>query len=248
VKALESNWIENLSQIGGTTDVILPLLLGYKAVKKGDFATAKRALAGAYLSYKYVIAPGIADYKDVKKNIGTIFKGFTKYRFSNERRRGACHLTSPVCDTSAKLTYTCILNLQLKEGSFAAIFNALERLGLDPSAGNIWDLIPFSFVADWFLHIGPALQRMDRLHNNEVLRDVKSRVESFKVQWPLASQGFDACSLGDYSLSGPLTYSWYDRRILSGLGSYDPFTGQSFGGLSLSQTTQGGALLSSYRR
>lgn len=249
VSALDSNWIENLSQIGGTSNVILPLLLGWKAVKKGDILTAWRALCGAYLSYKYVIAPGISDYKDVKANIGTLSKGFTKYRFSNERRRGKFITNTPVLETSAILSYFCTINLQLKDSSFAAVFNALERLGLDPSSGNIWDLIPFSFVVDWFFHIGPTLDKLNAYDNAVILRTVKSRIETFKVQWPLTLDDVDGFSIGNsFSVVKPLHYSWYDRRILSGIGSFDPFSGQSNDGLTVSQMTQGGALLSSYRR
>jgi hypothetical protein len=248
VPGLESNWLENLSQLGGTADVILPLLAGWKAVKHGNLVQAKNALAGAYLSYMYVIAPGIRDYKDVKGNIKTLFKGFTRYRFSNERRRGILRLKTPVLDTLADLTHACTLNLKLKDNPYAAIFNALEKLGLDPSAGNIWDLIPFSFVVDWFLHVGPLLSKADAYQNNIVLRDVTSRIESFKVQWPLANADLVGFGWADYSVINPIKYNWYDRRVLTGIGSFDAFAGQTNDGLSVSQMTQGTALLSVYKK
>lgn len=34
----------------------------------------------------------------------------------------------------------------------------LERLGFAPTASNLWDLVPYSFVVDWFLQIGSMLE------------------------------------------------------------------------------------------
>jgi len=248
VPGLDSNWLENLSQVGGTLEVVAPLVMGWKAIRSGDFSLAKRALASAYLSYKYVIAPGISDYHDVKSNFKTIVKGFTKYRFSNERRRGRYIMDRPACEALAKLTYTCTLNLQLKDSSIAAVFNALEKLGLDPSSGNVWDLIPLSFVLDWFTGIGPHLHKLDAMQNNIVLRNVRSRIESFKVQWPLTSNDLIGFDMTEFSVTEPLKYSWYDRRILFGVGAFNPNAAQSSDGLSASQMTQGAALLTLYKK
>jgi hypothetical protein len=248
VSGLESNWIENLAQAKGTTKAILPLIEAYKAVKTGNIMMGKRALIDAYLTYMYVVAPGVRDYKDVSKHLGGISKNITTKRFSNERRRGQLKEVVPVLDVLAELSYFCTLNLRLKDNPLAAIGNALEKLGLNPSAANIWDLIPFSFVVDWFTNIGSILSRLDAYNNNALLRDVQSRIETFKVQWPLTESETLELIGSDYSVTSLLKYSWYDRRILTGLGSFDPFSGQSFDGLSVSQMTQGGALLSSYKR
>lgn len=248
VSGLESNWIENLAQAKGTTKAILPLIEAYKAVKTGNIMMGKRALIDAYLTYMYVIAPGKRDFNDVSKHLGGISKNISTKRFSNERRRGQLKEVVPVLSVLAELAYYCTLNLKLKDNPVAMIGNALEKLGLNPSAANIWDLIPFSFVVDWFTNIGSILSRLDAYNNNALLRDVQSRIETFKVQWPLTESEILELIGPDYSVATLLKYSWYDRRILTGLGSFDPFSGQSFDGLSVSQMTQGGALLSSYKR
>lgn len=248
VTGLQSNWIENLSQVKGTASAIRPLVNAWKAVKTGNIMAGKRALIDAYLTYMYVVSPGVRDYNDVTKNLGKVSRNITSKRFSSERRRGKMVKTVPTCDVLAELAYYCTLNLRLKDNPIASLGNALERLGLNPSAANIWDLIPFSFVVDWFVHIGPILSRLDAYENNALLRDVESRVETFKVLWPLTKSQLIVLVGDRYSIVTPIKYSWYDRRILTGLGSYDPFSGQSSGGLSVSQMTQGGALLSSYKK
>jgi len=187
VTGLDSNWLENLSQVKGTLDVVKPLIAGYKAVINKDFDAGRSALASAYLAYKYSVAPTMSDYKDVSSNIKTISQSITKYRFSNERRRGACHSTCNLqYSTKADLAYHCTLHYQLKDNSLSTVWNALEKLGLDPSIGNLWDFVPYSFVVDWFLHIGPALSRISQYVSNILTRDLKWRVQSFKVQWVIS--------------------------------------------------------------
>lgn len=244
---LESNWIENLSQVGGTLDCVKPLLDGWKAVKHGDFMAAKRALSGAYLVWKYSIAPTLSDAGDIKNNLGKTVHNIQYNRLSPERRRGAFHLKCPVLNVTASLDYYCTFNLVLKDNAFAAVWSALEKMGLDPSTANLWDLVPYSFVVDWFIKVGPALDRLSQYDSAVLIRDCKSRIQSYKVQWPITEDECRSLLPATLQACGPLTYSWYDRRISNRIGSIDPFAGQSItSGLSVSQTTQGLALLSNY--
>lgn len=40
-------------------------------------------------------------------------------------------------------------------------FLRFDALGLTPKPSNLWDLIPFSFAANWFTGIGPAIRRAE---------------------------------------------------------------------------------------
>jgi hypothetical protein len=245
VQELSSNWIENLSGLKGTSEIINPLLDGWKSVQAGDVAAARKALAGAYLVYSYVVAPGVDDVNDIRANGSRTLASATVNRFSNERRRGAALKSNvPVCATKASLSYFTTLHLQLKSNYFSQIWAALEKLGLEPTAGQIWDLIPFSFVVDWFVKIGESLRRVDQYNSLVLNRDLLARIESFKVQWPLEREVISYLFDGQLCASGsPLTYSWYDRRVYRDLGSIDPIAITDHNGLSQSQSTQAAALL-----
>jgi hypothetical protein len=39
-----------------------------------------------------------------------------------------------------------------------------------PTLENTWDLLPFSFVVDWFLHVSTLLSNIDRLVYEQYLR------------------------------------------------------------------------------
>ncbi|DAD52635.1 maturation protein [ssRNA phage SRR7976299_4] len=250
VQELDSNWIENLAGVKGTMDCIKPLIDGYKAAKTGDLRKAREALAGGYLVYKYAIAPGIADTKNLKADGSRILSLATVNRFSNERRRGASSREDiAVCETKATLSYFVTYHLRLRDQYFSQIWAALEKLGLEPTAGQLWDLIPFSFVADWFQPMGDSLRNIDAYNSLVLNRDLRCRIESFKVQWPVEEQVISDLFDGNVCSNGkPIEYSWYDRRIHHTVGLIDPIAISDGNGLTTSQMAQGTALLSQMKR
>jgi hypothetical protein len=250
VTALESNWIENLSQVKGTAKVISPILLGWRAYLRKDLVLARRALAEAYLAYKYVIAPGISDYQNLRDDGSSILASATKNRFSRERRRGRVYDSSFVLGTEARLTYTTTYITTLKTDVFSQLWNALEKLGLDPSDGQIWDCIPFSFVADWFLKIGNTLRTLDAYDSLCLHRDLLAHIEGYKVQWSMSESEIRLASGDTLSSNGKtLEYGYYSRNILNEIGSIDPiFIQLTEGDLTLSQMIQGAALITAYKR
>lgn len=245
VQELDSNWIENLSQVKGTMDVIKPLMQGYSAAQSGDVVQARKALASAYLSYKYAVAPAIRDFHNIKDDGHKTLQLITKNRFANERRLGLnIQKGIPVLDTTATLSYFTTLHLLLKDSVFSELWNGLDRLNLDPSAANLWDLIPFSFVADWFVRMGPTLSTISNYNNSIVHRDLVASIETFKVQWPIGEEEIKTLFSNTIrSMGKPIEYGWYDRRIYHEMGKIDPISILKGNGLSRSQMTQAAALL-----
>lgn len=250
VQELDSNWLENLSGVKGAMDCLRPLLDGYIAIKNGDLKAARRCLAGGYLAYKYAIAPGISDTENLSNDGSRILDLATKHRFSNERRRGMAVQTAiPVLNTQATCSYFTTYHLSLRNDYFSQVWNALEKLGIDPSSGQLWELIPYSFVLDWFLPIGNTLTNIDRYNSMYLHRKLVGRIESFKAVWPLEDESID--SLFDSTVvpnGAPLEYSWYRRLVFRSMGTIDPIAISNNNGLTVSQMAQGAALLSQYLR
>lgn len=58
--------------------------------------------------------------------------------------------------------YTCAVTFSVKEALPRNLFDKVKAYtGLDMSASKAWDLIPYSFVVDWFLHIGDILTDLE---------------------------------------------------------------------------------------
>lgn len=59
----------------------------------------------------------------------------------------------------------------------------LKSYGVKLTAYDVWDMIPFSFVADWFLHIGDFLETMER-ENWAYSLTIKDAWTSYKTYGP----------------------------------------------------------------
>jgi hypothetical protein len=46
-------------------------------------------------------------------------------------------------------------------GTLSKIWNALQTYGLSPDFYVIWDMIPYSFIVDWFIPVGDMLSVLD---------------------------------------------------------------------------------------
>lgn len=61
---------------------------------------------------------------------------------------------------------------------------AIAYLDLMPSPANLWDLVPFSFVVDWFLPIGKALETMEAYDNMIKYYHIYACTSTTKVTQP----------------------------------------------------------------
>lgn len=116
------------------------------AAKASDF---RGAASDAWLSYRYVYSTTKSDVEEASRLIEQLSSdtGFI---------RGQTAIGSSLA--SLKIRYAPYDNPMLN--LLYSGLSGLQRLGLDPSLVNMWDMIPFSFIADWFIPIGDNLQRL----------------------------------------------------------------------------------------
>lgn len=99
-------------------------------------------------------------------------------------------------------------------------YMALQKFGLEPSLYNGWDMIPFSFVVDWFVSIGDTFEQINNAQwaiNYEPLSVVKSWTWKEYYEGPL----------------GPCEFSHYERIVTRDLPTFVPYSS----GISTSGTT-----------
>lgn len=87
------------------------------------------------------------------------------------------------------------------------IKRSLYELDLWPSASNLWDMVPFSFVFDWFGPIGAEFEYQEKLgymRTLPIFRTFCSTTCAFSVEF-----------LPDSGLEGKLKYHCYKRQCLS---------------------------------
>jgi hypothetical protein len=107
--------------------------------------------------------------------------------------------------------------IRLNPESLLTAFMPLDSLGLLPVPGNIWDLIPFSFVLDQVTPTGAALDVLD--HSIRLTAfDVSSVVTTYKLIYPFNDLdqgrfGFDLAPGSSSSDNVEAGYSMYQRVV-----------------------------------
>jgi hypothetical protein len=84
----------------------------------------------------------------------------------------------------------------------------LRNIGFFPSVDNIYELIPYSFVLDWFIDVGGFLEAVDSRVRVATLPVVYATTSSKVVIRPIIPK-----SLMDKGLVGTVQIILYDRAV-----------------------------------
>lgn len=117
-----------------------------------------RTHANNYLAYHYGILPTIGDLQKIFDGL----RELKAHRFPG-LASGSAGSTDvvPLINGQHKLTRRLKLIVRTNETMLTELCYRVERLGLFPNLTSIWDLIPFSFVLDWFISVGDWLEVVD---------------------------------------------------------------------------------------
>jgi hypothetical protein len=144
--SLSDNSISNIMEIVG---FIKSLVIDHEI-------EIPKSLGSAWLAYRYQYSTTKLDVEEAIKfvhrhmDLGTLDRKLTCYGKSSIDYK----------DT----TITCRVSLDIEPknlGYLGKIWRALDTYGLTPDFYVIWDSIPFSFIADWFLPISDILATLD---------------------------------------------------------------------------------------
>lgn len=209
------NNIENLASF--PTSIFHPKSSVLQFVKKCKYTRPLLVLSDIYLMYQYGLKPSFADIK-------AIGDFWTSGNFS----RSICDQVLYGTWTEKNgATHTIKMRLRLKERALSSVYLKLKDLGLELSAANLWDLVPYSFVVDWVVPVGDWLT---------ALQDYTDLVLNYELMFASVSS-----SIGEPVSSnlGDLVVKYYDRGYLSQYPVYLP----SAGGASGIQVIPGGVLV-----
>jgi hypothetical protein len=153
---VHSNGIANVVEVAKA-------ILSIRKLLKGDFSSLSKLknVRNLWLGYRYGYSTTKADiqeYASLASRLSNIL-GSDHIRVGGGFTRGDLYF-------SATITYSSedVVPSEIRE--------ACDQFGLRLSAYNAWDLVPYSFVVDWFLDIGDMLERYDILHKTQSLNPV----------------------------------------------------------------------------
>jgi hypothetical protein len=177
---------------------------------KGLKSISKKA-AKTFLAAHYGLRLTVADTQKVAEAIGRIDTTHTVQRVGASRHLVIDLPGRPEVPVSVSLRLTAVVNSLSNEDlsvvdSFKRVDRGLYELDLMPTASNIWDAIPFSFVVDWFAPIGSSLEVKEKQGYVSSL-NVRKAFYSRKFEWALRYKSQD----DSYALSGDLVFKIYER-------------------------------------
>jgi hypothetical protein len=243
IEDLGTNNLENISGLKGIGEIVKTLVDGYKAFKNLNIVAAAKALASAYLIYKFAIEATGRDVSSMRKAGPRTLRRIANIKESFTFRKHSQSVQVPFTAvelTNVRLSAEYIL---WRNTDFESILiDSLDSIGLLWSPGNLWDLVPLSFVVDWFVNIGNWMdaQRLDR--DTRHYRLIK-RIESQKFQFRSNQTTLDSVFGTGWCSPERLTGKLYRRRLYTGWGSIDPVSVAGGSGYGFQQMLYSGALV-----
>lgn len=171
--ALERNNIEFFRELPYVVDGIKDV---YKLTRgKIDAKVA----AKLYLSYKYGARLTISDFfdnlNDLKRQLETVNHSF---KWSRSREVLPSPYTPILCESCVDI-YNYKVYYNPYDRGLKSIISEIWNYGMFPTLQNSWDLVPLSFVVDWFTDISDRLSVYDANTRFATL-DIISSVSSHK--------------------------------------------------------------------
>jgi len=214
-KALDLNAIEFFAELPKLKESLKAIL------DLGRFRLNPKSLSKLYLSWKYGARLTIADAKEIalsvyeKAHAVSLSNGIKSCRsmLSDHRVLTAWPFTGLECDSKYHYkVYYRPIDHWITEG-----LNKMMTWEIFPSLSNVWDLVPYSFVVDWFLDVSQFLEYVDHstfvstLSVDSVTHSTKNTIvlDSERLNWVL-----DENLLGDGEpLLGQALLTYYVRSI-----------------------------------
>lgn len=163
--------------------------------------------ANNYLAYQYGIMPTISDIKAIFESFST-----TKYYDRTGLRRVSAYARSASSVDLHGMTWTArgIRRLHVavdeRDTGYKALVEKAREIGFLPSLTNLWDLVPYSFVLDWFIDVGSVLERIDT-HHQLLNLDIPYTIMSEKIELDYSESNLE---LG---VTVDVRYTWYHRDV-----------------------------------
>lgn len=196
VKKIDRN---NVNMIAFLRDLREPSAL----IPKLKSLVKLKGAADNYLTVEYGILPTISDLKGIVDAFQKVkpyvdrngFSTYSAVRSSFEQVGQLGHTIEQRIKVAVQDNDSMMINL----------IDRIESAGFGLTFQNIWDLVPYSFVLDWFIDVGGMLERVD------------TRLRMLRMDIPYVTQSFKQTlefpALNDYGtpLIGSMSLTRYKR-------------------------------------
>lgn len=130
-------------------------------------------LTNAHLEFVYGVLPLIGDINDAAATLAAIAKGRTVYVRARATRQVNFDVSVvkystnqnfyPMKGTKSTYAFKRVTLIGEAPMSVNPVYDTLFRAGLANPASIAWELIPFSFIVDWFVNVGDVIASLDNI-------------------------------------------------------------------------------------
>jgi len=111
---------------------------------------------------------------------------------------------------NVRLTVHSKIVLDLSARALASSLMGYDAFGILPKPSNLWDLVPFSFVLNWFTGIGTSMKRLEYL--GAMLNIPASYVHTYTITSPFSADELEHWNLQS-SPHDPLSFKLFYRDV-----------------------------------
>jgi len=171
----KSGWGANVLQAGQTAEMIagnsLAVLNAYKAARRGDWAGLERSLgitgnrkirrfSAAWLEYIYGWLPLLSDIHDGCKSLTRVVRDAHAIKSVTKRETLMVNHVTPSYGFEDKWTGKIKCQVGLKVRVASDFLESADSLGVINPLEIGWDVLPYSFILDWFIPVGNTLSAL----------------------------------------------------------------------------------------
>ncbi|DAD50615.1 TPA_asm: maturation protein [ssRNA phage SRR6960507_1] len=174
-----------------------------------------KAWANLYLYFRYGLSLSIKDSKKIIENLDNLQRSLiAPPRTRNRVRARETIICSDVDGVEWQCTYGVRISYDPYPGEFRAGWDNVEALrsfDLFPTTDNLWDLIPYSFMLDWFIPISDWLSSLDT-ELRVLFYEVYSYTQSSKFTREIPLPYFS-----NWHVQGSMLETYYIREVSSAI-------------------------------
>jgi len=210
------NLAVSLAEASKTSSLILGtaerLYRAYRAFRRGDLQRVARELNispkklhRSWLEYKYGWMPLLMDVKGAAEllaqhHVGrppwVVGTGTAQDEDSDSRHvLDSTYSSGSSYDESARRTRLVKVRIECEITN--PLSSSIQQMGLTNPALVVWELVPFSFVFDWFVSVGNYLQAVTALHGLTVRRAFVSRLAETWTEYASHALGYTTATVVD---------------------------------------------------
>jgi len=228
-----------VDMIAGNTSTVLN---AYRAGRRGNWGSIPRILgmdSGSVLTGKFTANKWLEYQYGWKPLLGDIYSGYTAlkegfrtfgppiYMSSGTGRRTSSRSVI-VNGYEMNIDYEWFCNTKLWYRVTNSTIDTIDSAGLLNPASVAWELIPYSFVIDWFVPIGNVLSALSATAGLEFFAGKRSSIstkvlKSTEVQRENTEDGYSYYSHQKQGHYGSTSFKFY-RKALSGFPNPQIYT------------------------